>query len=833
MYNRFFIRVILIFIFISTIDYIINNQLTFRYRNSQTVEISLQLSTLRARIEKELTQNLLLVEGMANFISIRPELPRNEFIQYAQTVMAGKNLLKNIGAAPDFIMDYVFPIEGNEKIIGIDYRKLPAQWELVRKVQETGKMVVAGPIKLVQGGIGLVGRAPVIIRNHDQSHFWGIVSSVIDIDRLYKNAEIDKLDNLSISIRGIDGKGAEGGVFYGDTSLFDAGSEAVLMPVDFPSGSWLIAASPKNGWASSHPFSGLLHGGMAFLFLIVSFLTYKTMKKNHEILRARENLKEAQSIAHLGSWELDIRSNAMWWSDEVYNIFGVEKNNQHLSLENFFSFVHPEDKAMVEEKFIESVASHTTYMVDHRILLPDGSVKYVQKGGMNEYDIDGNHIRSSGTVLDITERKRAEEALAAEEKKMRAMLEASYDAYIMIDSNDTVLFWSPAAEKIFGWSQEEALGQKAHQLIVPDVYREEALRGFKRFSKTGKGIVINNINELQALHKDGSIIAVERSVAAFKSDGMFYAVSNVRDITQRKKAEKELQSYAERMSLASDAGGVGVWEWNLVTNEMMWDKRMYEIYGVRHEEFGGTYEAWRNRVFSDDLVNTEKELHMAMETNSEWRWEFRIVLPDGEIRHIQAAARPHKNEKGEMTRMIGISLDITEAKKAEFKLKQLATTDSLTGLFNRGHFMKLAQHEVKRSSRYSRPLSVIMFDADRFKNINDTYGHDIGDKVLRALAKSAQSALRQEDVIGRIGGEEFAVFLPETDLNRALQAAERLRKIVEDEYLPLDNKKITFTISIGVSELNDDMDGIETLLSMADKALYKAKASGRNRVEFM
>ena len=194
---------------------------------------------------------------------------------------------------------------------------------------------------------------------------------------------------------------------------------------------------------------------------------------------------------------------------------------------------------------------------------------------------------------------------------MRAMLEASYDANIMIDDQEQILFWSPAAEKMFGWTSEQAMGQKVHQLIAPARYHEEAARGVEQFGRTGEGNLLNAVLELEALRKNGEEFPVEMTVTAFKSDGRHYAVSNVRDITRRKKAEKELE--------------------------------------------------------------------------------------------------------------------------------KLATTDSLTGLANRGRFMALAAAEIQRARRYDRPLSVLMMDADRFKQINDTRGHDVGDKMLQALYQAKSS----------------------------------------------------------------------------------------------
>ena len=175
--------------------------------------------------------------------------------------------------------------------------------------------------------------------------------------------------------------------------------------------------------------------------------------------------------------------------------------------------------------------------------------------------------------------------------------------------------------------------------------------------------------------------------------------------------------------------------------------------------------------------------------------------------------------------------DITERKRFQLELERQARLDYLTGLNNRGYFMQIAEHELSRAKRYQTPLSLLMMDVDYFKVINDTHGHKTGDRVLQSFAEICRRTLRGIDVVGRVGGEEFAVLLPETDIDQAIEVAERLReniattKVSINQGLPLN-----FTVSIGVTTLNDDNENIDQLFDAADKALYHAKKAGRNRV---
>lgn len=164
------------------------------------------------------------------------------------------------------------------------------------------------------------------------------------------------------------------------------------------------------------------------------------------------------------------------------------------------------------------------------------------------------------------------------------------------------------------------------------------------------------------------------------------------------------------------------------------------------------------------------------------------------------------------------------------ELTRLATTDALTGVFNRRHFIDIAKSEVGRSKRYDRPISCLMLDIDHFKNINDTFGHSAGDEVLKKMAKASVNALRKIDTFGRLGGEEFAVILPETGIAEATLSADRLRRALSELVVMTDDKTIGFTVSIGVAALASTDDTIDTILKRADEALYRAKRSGRNRV---
>ncbi len=175
----------------------------------------------------------------------------------------------------------------------------------------------------------------------------------------------------------------------------------------------------------------------------------------------------------------------------------------------------------------------------------------------------------------------------------------------------------------------------------------------------------------------------------------------------------------------------------------------------------------------------------------------------------------------------GLELDLEDERK---QLAHLASTDSLTSIENRRSFLQKGEYLVRSAQRYERPLSILMIDVDRFKEINDACGHHVGDLTLRSLAQAVKKAIRTTDVFGRLGGEEFGVVLPETDALAAARLAERLRKQLEELEIDLSPGSVQFTVSVGVTSISSKKDTLDVLVQRADQALYDAKRGGRNRV---
>jgi two-component system, cell cycle response regulator len=188
-------------------------------------------------------------------------------------------------------------------------------------------------------------------------------------------------------------------------------------------------------------------------------------------------------------------------------------------------------------------------------------------------------------------------------------------------------------------------------------------------------------------------------------------------------------------------------------------------------------------------------------------------------------------EKMVAERTKALEAEVAKRRIAQEKLRQLAITDGLTSVFNHRYFMEMGRREFVRVKRYGRQLSLIIMDLDHFKKTNDTFGHKVGDQVLQALAQICLKTFRKVDIFARIGGEEFAALLPETGMEQAWMAAERLRQTVSRTVLRTKEGDLRLTLSLGVAAVTDETKDFEHLLRMADAALYVAKGNGRNRVE--
>jgi signal transduction histidine kinase len=262
-------------------------------------EVREKLSLLRSRLEGNLNGNMLLVRGLVSVVAAKPDLSQTEFARYAQPLFASQTQLRNVGAAPDMVIRAMYPLAGNESAIGFDYRSSPVQWAAAERARQTRELVLAGPLELVQGGVGIIGRFPVFMERTDgQAHFWGLVSAVIDAERLYRDSGLLDTDlPLEIALRGRNGLGERGEVFFGEAALFVTDSERV--DILLPHGSWQMAARPRGGWPSGAANAHWLWLGFALAGVFILgplLLLVRADSQRQRMLEALEKTR-AQAVA--------------------------------------------------------------------------------------------------------------------------------------------------------------------------------------------------------------------------------------------------------------------------------------------------------------------------------------------------------------------------------------------------------------------------------------------------------------------------------------------------------------------------------------------------------
>lgn len=317
-------------------------------------------------------------------------------------------------------------------------------------------------------------------------------------------------------------------------------------------------------------------------------------------------------------------------------------------------------------------------------------------------------------------------------------------------------------------------------------------------------------------------------------------------ITDRKLAELALVQSEKRLNQAQRLVRVGSFERDLATGRGYWSNELFRLTGLVPGTHSPPFADFLQAVHPEDREQVAGVIARVRRQTEPEEFDFRIISPEGGVRHLAATIALERDEQGRPVSYHGAMVDVTRLKDVEASLARLAATDELTGIHNRRRFLELLRAEMGRCDRYGRHVSLAMLDIDNFKRINDTYGHGVGDEVLRRLTAVIGRTLRASDVFGRIGGEEFAVILAESEPDMAFAACERLVRAVARAGAATSAGVLPLTISVGLATAFSEktagadtaanrlgcacgMDA-DTLMRLADRALYRAKAEGKNRV---
>lgn len=379
--------------------------------------------------------------------------------------------------------------------------------------------------------------------------------------------------------------------------------------------------------------------------------------------------------------------------------------------------------------------------------------------------------------------------------------------------------------KLSGYTPEDIVGKSTLDI---DIWADPSEQQKFVIMLTQTGSVENMEFEFQ--RKNGRPLMGLVSARTIELDGESCVISIARDITSRKKMEEKLRENEEKYRFLTENSGEVIWHINLSFHVDYISTADETIRGFKRKEVLGQ-PIWKIlKPEGIQLVRQKVEHHQQAEqvgnNMNVTRFEIEQRCKDGSWIWTEITAAPHYNKHGNLIGYHGISRDISEKKRLLEKLHQQATMDYLCQIPNRRHFMNLAEKELQRAKRYHHPLSIVAIDLDNLKNINDTYGHLAGDRALSVFAKIVRTLIRDVDFVGRVGGDEFLILLPETEGPHAYHVVERIYQVLDASPIFFKGEHFKIAISSGIASLDNWTDALENLLSRADAALYKAKQNG-------
>ena len=351
-------------------------------------DVTSEVNLIRAKLEGNINSNIQLVRGLVATIATEPGMKQPRFADLAENLLREETQLRNIAGAPGLVISLMYPMAGNEKALGLDYRADEIQREAALRARNSRELVLAGPVDLRQGGQGFVGRFPVFL-DRPSEVFWGIVAAVIDVQELYRDSGLlDDSLSIEVALTGKDALGGRGVRFYGDARIID--DDPVTADVALPSGSWQIAAIPKGGWNVTPANAWLLRsimligGALVVVPIMVAGRLFKERQKHYRDLRRSEQrlrrlshrLELALDASQIGVWELDLKTNDVLWDDRVSEIYGKPANEPR-SIDDWAATIHPGDVDRARKEFKEGIATGR-YSSEYRLLLPDGEIRNVR-----------------------------------------------------------------------------------------------------------------------------------------------------------------------------------------------------------------------------------------------------------------------------------------------------------------------------------------------------------------------------------------------------------------------------------------------------------------------
>lgn len=586
----------------------------------------------------------------------------------------------------------------------------------------------------------------------------------------------------------------------------------------------------------------LLSTLLGYFFLVLSFLAIIKLAKKNEIKHLKlmqlkqEKLlqEESQRIelefslnsGNLGYWNLDLETQTAKRSLLHDQIFGYKTMLPNWTYKMFLSHVHPDDYHKVSQSFKKAVSKNLPWKVQCRIYRADDkSIRWIWAAGQI-FKI-GMHNHMLGVVQDITAIKNTELALQRVTIEVKSLLEGAPDALVISDQKGKITYINSMAEKLFGYTRSELMGQKIETLI-PNRFGIQHEKHRQSYFKKPYVRPMGHGLELYAMHKNGLEIPVEINLSPIETDTGMAVIAAIRDITEHKQMQRLLAESEERWKFALESGNQGVWDWYVPEKIIYFSHTWKTMLGYQDDEIKNEQSEFESRVHPDDLPKVWRCIqdHFEKKTD-EYICEVRFRCKNGSYKWVLDRGKViSRDPDGKVLRAIGTHTDIGHLKEQEIKLKQLAEHDPLTGLINRALFQDRLIQAISLANRHQDNIAILFLDLDEFKLINDTHGHAMGDLLLCAAAECIKNSIRDSDTLARLGGDEFAILLIEiTNEKQVVNIVEKIMHHFSKGFL-IKEKKFIATLSIGIALY--PKNGKQLLIEKADAAMYYVKRHGKN-----
>jgi diguanylate cyclase (GGDEF)-like protein/PAS domain S-box-containing protein len=552
---------------------------------------------------------------------------------------------------------------------------------------------------------------------------------------------------------------------------------------------------------------------------------YSTFDDISEQFQWQSALKESEqrfrSLANAAPtliWVADTTKSCTWFNDTW-----LEYTGRSLEQECGYGWtegVHPDDLQRCLDIYSSHFDARQHFTMEYRLLGSDGDFHWFIDVGRPRFNDHGEFCGYVGMLTDINEQKKLEETMRFQQ--------------FSLSHTSEQIFWINKSGRLVGVNQAvcNKLGYceaEIKQLKVCDIapyFTCEKWGEFWQQVKQKESLRFEAVEKT----RDGNVFPIEMVNNYLEYNGEGYICIFARDISEQKAFEQRLEEKTEYLNTILDSEPECV-------KVIAADGQLLSMNqaGLAMLQIESVEEAQKFGLLNFILPEFRplfQDLHRKVFQGKNATLEFVLQGKQGTQRWVDTHAAPLYDENGKVKALVAVTRDITERVNLLKELENQARKDFLTGLPNRRYFFELAEQALSRSQRYDNPLSILMMDIDFFKSINDVYGHKAGDLALQKLATVCVGILREVDVIGRMGGEEFAVLLPETQGSYATEVAERIRHALENTEIAIEQHTtpLRFTVSIGVTTINNFETTIDKMLQEADAALYQAKNTGRNKV---